>query len=325
MKNIFPKLGKRLKKYCSLILKSKYDREITEDLVETYLEARYLNSGVDEEIKIFYRRIFDALKREAEELVKANKENREKVENHLFVFQYLFYFDFVRSNLSTDEVIDDITEKRLTKFNLKSAENDNFNVDFKELVNDDMNETLDYLDNFDTPKFLIDYSRISRKNSNISRVNFYYNFDFPEIFNKATIEETFNTDIIAEDKLYVEYPMIAAIALREVLVGNFRRIYVVDFATSLFGKAKKLDQIVGVIENPAAQEKIMLEIKYDDFVKNKNGVFKLMKRGFKFCLKTSEDMKKLSNDELQLLNVFSLVIVDSGDVNKKYYTNTNAI
>ena len=69
----------------------------------------------------------------------------------------------------------------------------------------------------------------------------------------------------------------------------------VDFATSLFGKAKKLDQIVGVIENPAAQEKIMLEIKYDDFVKNKNGVFKLMKRGFKFCLKTSEDMKKLSN------------------------------
>ncbi len=324
MKNIFLRLGKRLKKYCSLILKSKYDKDITEELVETYLEARYLNSGADDKIKIFYRKIYDAVKREANEMIKAKKEDQDKIENCLFVFQYLFYFDFVRNNMSVDEVIDDITEKRVSKFNLKSAENDNFNIDFKNLVNFDMQDALDYIDNFDTSKFLIDYARISKKNSNINRVNFYYNFDFPEIFNRAMVEETFNTDIIAEDKLFVEYSMIAATALREVLAGNFKRVYVVDFAPSLFNKAKKLNQVLEIINNPGAQEKIILEIKFDDFMEHKNDVFKLMKKGFKFCLKTSNNMKKLSSEEMQLLNVFSLVVVDSEDVNKGSYNNINA-
>ena len=44
-----------------------------------------------------------------------------------------------------------------------------------------------------------------------------------------------------------------------------------------------------------------------------------MKRGFKFCLKTSGDMKKLTNEELQLMNAFSLVVVDVDDINKGNY------
>lgn len=317
MKSILLKLGKRLKKYSSMILKSKYDRAITEELVETYIDARYYNSGVDDSIKIFYRRIYDALKKKAQKMIAEKKDDREAIENCLYLFQYFFYFDFVRSNIPVEEVVDVISEKRISKFNLRPSEDDNFSFELKELVRNDMDEVLDYIDMFDTDEFLIEYSRINAKATNVSRVEFDYNFDFPEIFNRDMIEETFVTDIIAEDKLFVEYSMVTANALREVLAGNFKRVYVVDFATSLFSKAKKLEQIIEIINNPMAQEKILLEVKFHDFMENKNNIFKLMKRGFKFCLKTSGDMKQFTNEELQLMNLFSIVVVDVEDTNKE--------
>ena len=316
MKSILLKPGKRLRKYSSMILKSKYDRTITDSLIETYIDARYYNSGVDESIKIFYRRVYDALKKKAQKMIEEKKDDREAIENCLYLFQYFFYFDFVRSNIPVEEVVDVISEKRVSKFNLRVSEDDNFNFELKNMVRSDMDEVLDYIDTFDTDEFLIEYSKINAKASNVNRVEFDYNFDFPEIFNRDMIEETFRTDIIAEDKLFVEYSMITANALREVLAGNFKRIYVVDFATSLFSKAKKLEQILEIINNPMAQEKILLEVKFHDFMANKNSIFKLMKRGFRFCLKTSGDMKQFTNEELQLMNLFSLVVVDV-DENKK--------
>ena len=35
------KTQKRFKKYCNLILKSKYDRVIAEELIQRYIDARY--------------------------------------------------------------------------------------------------------------------------------------------------------------------------------------------------------------------------------------------------------------------------------------------
>ena len=66
MENIIEKhinnTQKKLKKYTSLILKSKYDKEISDELIQTYIDARYYNFGVDSSIKVFYRRIYSALK-----------------------------------------------------------------------------------------------------------------------------------------------------------------------------------------------------------------------------------------------------------------------
>ena len=69
MNNIFSKhinnAQKKLKKYNSLILKSKYDKEISDALIEAYINARYYNEGIDNNIRIFYRRIYDAVKKQS--------------------------------------------------------------------------------------------------------------------------------------------------------------------------------------------------------------------------------------------------------------------
>lgn len=323
MKNIIEnhisKTQKRFKKYCNLILKSKYDREICDELIQTYIDARYYNFDVDEKIRVFYRRIYDALKVKSAKLIKKEPRKKEIIDDTVMLFQYFFYFDFVRKNIEISEVVKKIAEKRITKFNLRSAEKDDFEYVFTDMVEKDIREVEELLEAYDSSDFSLEITKISPSNNNFYKSRLRYNFSFPEIFSKDAIEETFNTDIVAEDKLFVEYPMIAIKALKDILDGNFNKIYVIDFSLDLLGKKKKLEQLLEIINSQAAQDKINFQIGYKEFLQNKNEIYQLVKRGFNFCLKTEKSMPKLTGDELKILDIFNCIIVDTNDINKKKY------
>ncbi len=329
MNNIFEKhinsTQKRLKKYMSLILKSKYDKTITEELIQSYIDARYYNYGVDNSIRIFYRRIYDAVKKKSEKLMKKTPRNTDLILDHLSLFQYYFYFDNVRYNMDLEDVVNTIAEKRLKKFNIKSTENDNFKDEFLNLVISDLEQIDDYLDKYASEDFDLEIKKINSKNPNYYRVKLKYYFEFPEIYSKEIIEDVFNTDITSEDKLFVEYPMAAIVALKDVIVGNFNKMYVCDFAPELLNKKKKLDQLLDILENQAAQDKILFEIEYNDFIRNKEKLFEIIRKGFRFCVKTNDDMPKLSKEEIKMLEIFDRIIVSTKDVNKKQYKKTKIL
>lgn len=81
VENHITKTQRRMKKYCNLILRSKYDRKVCDELIQTYIDARYYNFGVDEKIKMFYRRIYEALKIKAQKMIKEDKTKEEIIEN----------------------------------------------------------------------------------------------------------------------------------------------------------------------------------------------------------------------------------------------------
>lgn len=319
VENHITKTQRRLKKYCNLILRSKYDRKVCDELIQTYIDARYYNYKVDDEIKIFYRRIFESLKLNAQKMIKEDKTKEEIIENTLSLFQYFFYFDFVRKNVEVSEVVKRISEKRVNEFNLKSAENDDFEKTFNKLVKQDIKEVENTLKAYNTNEFELDINKIIPSNSNYYRVKLKYNFNFPEVYSMEAIEETFNSDLIGEDKLFVEYPMIAIKSLKDILDGNFTKIYIVDFSTDLLNKKQKLEQILKIVECQAVQDKINFEITYKEFLENKSKIYELVKRGFNFCLKTDGEMPKLKQDELKILDIFNCIIVDTNDVNKNKY------
>ena len=252
-------------------------------------------------------------------MIEKDKNQAQIIENTVIFFQYFFYFDYVRSNLEIEEVISLIAEKRITRLKIRMAETEGFIKEFTKLVKDNIRETEEYLYLYDDDIFSIDLRRVDPKKSKYYWVELLYDIEFPEIFSKEAIDEVFNTDIIAEDRLFVEYPMITCTALKDILIGNFTRIYIADFAVSLIKKKKKIEQLMEVFENQAAQDKIFLGIKYNEFMENKDDIYSLMKRGFKFALITNENMKTLSNDELKILDVFSCIISNNNDVNIKKY------
>lgn len=329
MNNIIEKhisnVEKRFKKYNNLVLKSRYDKDISDGLIQAYIEARYYNYGTDETIRFFYRRIYDALRKKADSLIKKEPRKKELIDNTVAFFQYYFYFDKVRKADNLEKIIDSIAEKRIFKLNLRSAINDNFKEEFLELVKQDMEDTDVLLDSYGSEDFNLELSKIVSTDTDYYRARLSYNFSFPKIFSEDRIEELFNTDIIAEDKLFVEYPMIAIQSLKDILNGNFTKVYVCDFASSLLSKKKKIEQLLQVIENQAGQDKICFEINYNDFLQNKEDVFNLIKRGFRFALETNSDMPKLTAEELKILEVFSCIIVDTNDINKKKYKNVKIL
>ena len=310
---------KRFKKYFSMILKSKYDREVADELIQAYIDSRYYNYEVNNTIRIFHRRIYEAIKVKAETLRAELPDKIDIIDYTQEIFQYFFYFDYVRKNVEISKVIKLISEKREKKYNLRNPDTKNFIKEFSNLVESDLNKINHLLKLYDSTK---DFEITLKKlDDTMYRVKLLYNFDFPEIFSKEIIEETFETDVIGEDRLFVEYPMIANEVLKEILNGNFSRIYVVDFAESLLKKKKKLEQLLEILENQAAQDKIYFEIKFEDFVKNKKEVFEIIKRGFKFALVTNSEMPKFTKDELQITEVFGCIFADTNDVNKKRYKN----
>lgn len=319
------KTQKRFKKYCNLILKSKYDRVIAEELIQRYIDARYYNFEVDESIKVFYRRIFDAIKKRAAELIKEEPSKKEVIDYTTDLFQYFFYFDFVRNNMEADLVINKIADMRATRLNIKSVETADFIQGFAKLVEEDTLEVQENIDKYNSEDFDLEIKKISSTNKEFYRVKLIYNFEFPKIFSQEAIDEVYNTDIIGEDRLFVEYPMIVNTTLIDILNGVFNKYYIVDFSVDLLKKTKKLEQMLQILENQAAQDKIIFEIGFEDFKDNKTDVFKLIKRGFGFALKTNSDMPVFTLDELKILDIFDCIIVDPEDVNKGKYKKKKVI
>lgn len=329
MNNIFEKYinstQKRLKKYNSLILKSRYDKTISDELVQAYIDARYYNYDVNPDIKVFYRRIYDTIKRRSEKLIKKMPRNSELILDNLSLFQYYFYFDNVRYNVQVEEIVKSIAEKRIEKFNLKSAATDNFYDEFLKLVTEDIAEADSYLEIYDSSDFYLDIKKVNPKEKLHYKMTLNYTFEFPEIFSQEAIDEVFFKEVTSEDKLFVEYPMVASVALKDVIVGNFSKVYICEFSPRLLGKKKKLDQLLEILNNQAAQEKILFEIDYNDYIDNKTEVFRVINKGFRFCLKTNENMPKLSSDEIKMLEIFDCIITNTNDINKKQYKNSKII
>lgn len=298
---------KFLEKFMKEFFKEEYDEEISNEYIETYIEARYNNYGGNENQRVFYRRIYSALKKSEERLKYNQDEEKHKlIKNMLEVYQYIFYIDFVRTiRVELREFINDMYDKRITKFEMKrdGVLRDNLYRMIKEFR--DSKEK--YLKKFDSDDFELEINKYHLI-KDVYKVNLNYKFKLPYIFSDKAIEDVYNENIINEDKLLIEYLMLTVFNIRMILEGKFNTQYLVDFPVSLFEKTKKLEQALRIINDPSIQEKIKIKIKYRDFIVNRDKIYELMKNGYKFAV-IIDDSFIISKEHMKRLEIFNYVIV----------------
>ena len=298
---------KFLEKFMKEFFKDEYDEEISNEYIETYIEARYNNYGGNENQRVFYRRIYSALKKSEERLKYNQDEEKHKlIKNMLEVYQYIFYIDFVRTiRVELREFINDMYDKRITKFEMKrdGVLRDNLYRMIKEFR--DSKEK--YLKRFDSDDFELETTKYHLI-KDVYKVNLNYKFKLPYIFSDKAIEDVYNENIINEDKLLIEYLMLTVFNIRMILEGKFNTQYLVDFPVSLFEKTKKLEQALRIINDPSIQEKIKIKIKYRDFIVNRDKIYELMKNGYKFAV-IIDDSFIISKEHMKRLEIFNYVIV----------------
>lgn len=297
---------KELSNIMKIILENKYQKQLSDEILEQYIKVRYLGFFKEEGEKYTLRqKIMKTFQEKEMKLIEENPEKQKDIQ-YIFVFYYyILYFDGVIVSREIANVIEKIEKLRLKLLGKK-------NEDFKSLLYNKIKEHEKNIEDFFAKYETKDFSLKISNYPNISglyKVKINHNISFPMIYSSEAIEKAFKTGITKEDKLIVEYYLISVDVIKDIIKQNFTKQYIVEFASSLLKKPKKIKSILNIIDNPVIQDKISLKIKYKDFIENKEMVYELIRNGFRMAI-VLDDSIDVTFSELDKLNVFEYVIVN---------------
>lgn len=290
--------------YMKLIFEKSYNKKITLRYLDAYMNVRFFNFYKKDENLTFRKNFLNALKEEEEKILKDIPEKRKLIENMALFFYYILYFDKISYKTDIEEIINKLY--RIRKKILKK-DNEDFKENFYNTFKTYLNKKEEFLNKFSTEDF---YLKITPYEgiSNTNKVILKQNIKFPMIYSSQAIENVFNSGLTQEDKLFVEYSIIATQIILDIQKGNFKKQYIIEFAETLFNKTKKIKSLLNIINNSAIQDKINLKITYKEFLKNKEQVYELMREGFRFAV-ILDNYFEPEYANFKKLNVFNYTIV----------------
>lgn len=304
---------KNIKRYMRLIFEKKYDEDVVSEYIKTYINIRYYNiANSEKQIRTFYQRILEELDIKANRLKnRSDIENKEIIEYVKIIFEYILFFDNVRSveNVKEFDNIRDIVKKiaeiRKNEFNIRNS--DTFEEKLYSQVMDDMLEKEIFLEKAgDCSDFALEFEKNKLEND-IYFVRLNYNIKMPIQYSEEAIEKVYNSGIIAEEKLKVEYNLLSVVAIRDILNGEFRDRYIAEFSMSLLKKKTKLEGIISILNNQALQDKIYINIMYEDYNSCKKTILEYINKGYNFTVTLDNSLKEA--EDIEKLKMFKLILV----------------
>lgn len=307
--------------YMKLIFEKSYNKKIAMRYMEAYENVRFYNFYKKDEKLTFRKNFLNALK-EAEEKIKKQFPEKEKlVENMRVFYYYILYFDKISYKTDVEEKIEELYKLRKKLLNKDNEEFKNVFYKTFKLYSEQKQE---YLDKFLTDDFYLKITDYEGMNGTC-KVMLKHNINIPMIYSEKAIETVFNSGIIEEDKLYVEYNLVSVEVISDILKGNFKKQYIIEFTPTLLKKNKKLKSLLNIIDNSAIQDKINLTINYEDFSKNKDNIYELMRNGFKFAI-VLDNAFEPEYGNFEKLKMFNYVILKKDISNyEKILQNENII
>ena len=300
---------KELAKYMASILEKEYDKTIFDELFEYYVNIRYYDIDGKKKKKEDLRKVvLRGLDKEKKKLLE--KYDKQKVIYMLEMFEYIIYFDNVGSYRNIENIINPIIEFR--KYNLNKKDDKTFAKAFSKLVEENTKLKQEYIEKFEFKNFKLTTKKLGNKKTNL--ITLKYNINFPEAYKKTIIDQIYNSGVTKEDRLLVEYNMLNAILLKDIIKGQFNTEYLVEFATSLLKKKSKLSRVLKILYDENNKERINLLIDYKEFTEEtKNEIYSLMRQGYKIAVRL-EDKDELNEQQINRLNVFSYVLINDKSI-----------
>ncbi len=301
---------KCLNKYVKLIYGNKYDKKISNQFIDAYINVRYSNY-IDEDTKTLTlsKKIGYVLDNTMRELVCECPKNKEVVITILRKFSnYFFSLDQLYLLESQKKAILKIAQERKRFFDL---EEESFISEFNFMLREDIKKKKEYLDNFNSNMFFLDYKKIEK---NTYFVNLNNNITFSEIYSDAIIKKVAEKDTIGEDLTSITIFQICSTIINDLIGCNFAKVYYLYLPYTFFDKKAKLNRIFKIIDSPFIQDKLSLIITYECFMRYKSYVRDFMRQGFVFSLYL-DDSFDYSSENIELLELFNKIFINSS----KYY------
>lgn len=296
---------KQINTYLRLIFGRKFDKKYCDAFTDKYVSIRYYNFYNNDINRTVRKKIIEHLKKTEEDLKINNIQDRELIEEMRIFFYYVLYFDNVIYYKDLSQKTEQISKLRNKILNTKT---ENFSEELYNKMKEYIDKKEELINKFNSEEFFVKITNYPDK-TNIYRVNLKYNIKFPPEYSEYAIDKAFNIGITNEDKLTIEYYLITIHILKDILKLNFKKRYILEFATTILKKPKKLKSLLNIIENAAIQDKLYLKIRYEQFIENKEKVYEMMRDGYKFAiiLDNSFDM---NFKNIESLKMFEFVIIN---------------
>ena len=296
---------KEISAYLKLVFGNKFIKKYSDIYIKKYIEIRYYNFYDYDTSRTLRKKILDNLRDLAEELCIDNIEDREIIDQMCIFFYYILYFDNVSRTKNIEQTIEKIYKLRKR---VLEKEDEEFKEELYKLLKEYKKQKEKLLDKFNSNEFFIKFTNYPKK-LNVYRVNLKFNIKFPLIYSEFAINKAFNVGLINEDKLLIEYYLVAGQVLKDVLRQNFTKEYVLEFTDKLLDKPNKLKNLLNIIENNAVKDKISIKIKYESFINYKEKIYDLMRNGYKITIILDNSFKP-DYKSIESLETFKYVIVN---------------
>lgn len=312
MNNYLKLLKSNINDYIKIILDSKYNKGICEEFSEIYISNIYYES-YNLERKNQQKGQFNKNINELYEKLISSDFNEEKIK--IIDLTYDFFEDVIMlENLYKKEKEYEILLEKI--YNLRKEkihkEDEYFKENLVKKIEENLIKRNDFFNKYETKEFYIKKKKLEK---HLYDIKLKYNIKFPMIYSNNAIEKVFNSDIVNEDKLFIEYILISIQIINDIEDGNYNQNYLVEFSYSLFEKKQKSNRLLEVINNQSIQDRISFVIDYKNFIKYKEEIYDFIKEGFKIAIKLDETFE-FDIIELKRLTIFSYILVDT---NFKYY------
>ena len=293
----------------SLILEKYFDLENFNKLLDFYINSRYFDYYERENLD-FRSSICDGLRRKALELMDDKRiDVKMKIKEMLFCFNFVLYFDDVINDYKISNYVNYIYEYRKK---LRISTTSDFKGTLIKLVEENRHKKESFISGFKSNSFFLSYFNTS--NSNVFMVNISHNIKFPKIYSYYSIDRVFNTGIIGEDKLFIEYSLISIEILNNIINCICNKYYIVQFCESLFDKKDKIDRLLNIVNNDFVKDKIAFLIDVSTYNKYSDIIKSYMVNGYMFAIFLGNKFIP-SIDEFNTYDIFKYIVVNN---NSKY-------
>ena len=293
--------------YTKRMMGKYFDEEIFKKYIDKYVSIRYYNeeptvrATLEFNLNHYLNQIYEKDKNVISEFI-------------LKLFRLYYYIDNVVDFDYQKDISSFVTTLNTIREEKVGIKAQNFIPELTNILLENNKRKLNYLEMFNTHEFYLEYKQIPKKD--IYDVKLKYEIQIPKLYSKFAIKKVWETTMISENKLKIEYYLLNRQILKDILDGIYHKNYLVELKTTLFSKEIDLNKTLEIFNNDIAKDLITIKITYEDFTLNKEKVLSLIKEGYQFGIIIDEKFIN-SNDDKNIIDLFKYIIIKD----KNYLTN----
>ena len=292
---------------------------IKNKLMGYYIDSKYYNYYGEIDFpsnKKQIDKIEKYISKEAELLKKkyngSDSKYSEKVDKFLKIFVVLANLENARDSITDKKAKEEFYKNQILK--LVSELNFDSNK-LKNTISEIMKIQRNYIGifeylckKFETNMFELDLLKL-KSNKNIFAANLEHNISFGKIYSDYIIDKTYNEGVIAENKIIVLLNLLSINLINDMLNSDFNKKYVVYLPERLYTKEKKLEKVLGMIEDENAKDSVIVLISMEKLSSSKTIIKKLKKKGYNFAIPVTNE-EDLNSKNYTTMNLADYIFVD---------------